>query len=246
MRIWLKLILTVLQNETICTQIGSPSEFQWTKTAGGASSSTPSLELLQRQLRLPPIDRGGGPWVCKREFDTAVAAARRVPEAHLEKRREIRETVRRSNCFAWCQLWTERLLPWHKVEECEVFYYFQPSTPVGTAASWLFWGAGGGWYLSRLLRKHGPNPLISQLGCIHHILSGAGAWADGGLWSGYPDHEHASWMWPFSDSDSGPAIRKELGGAQSHDSQFKDIGCKKKDTKNKTSIQTMCFRHTLK
>lgn len=32
--IWLKLILTVLQNKT--PQIGSSSEFQWTKTAGGA------------------------------------------------------------------------------------------------------------------------------------------------------------------------------------------------------------------
>lgn len=76
MGIWLKLILTVLQNETICTQIGNPSEFQWTKTAGGALSSTPSLELLQRQLHLPPIDHGGGPWVCKREFDIAVALLR--------------------------------------------------------------------------------------------------------------------------------------------------------------------------
>lgn len=217
MGIWLKLILTVLQNETICTQIGSPSEFQWTKTAGGALSSTPSLELLQRQLHLPPINRGG---------------ARECVNASLTLQSRCSEGSRGAS---WKVMGNPgdgsavkllRVVPALNGESTAMtqgggmrsILLFSAKHPCGNRCLLAVFLGGGWWYLSRLLRKHGPNPLISQLGCIHHILSGAGAWADGGLWSGYPDHEHASWMWPFSDSDSGPAIRQELGGAQSYDS----------------------------
>lgn len=72
---------------------------------------------------------------------------------------------------------------------------------MGTSALWLF----RGWYLSRAWYKQRPNPLISELGRIHCILAGVGEKEEGGgerqggLRSGYHDHEHAELNVVFSD-----------------------------------------------
>lgn len=106
-------------------------------------SSTPSLELLRRRLHLPPINHGGGG---RERVNASLTLQSRCTEGSRgasEKWCEIWETVERSDCFAWCQLWTKRLLPWHKVEECEVFYYFQPNPPCGNRCLLAVLGAGG-------------------------------------------------------------------------------------------------------
>lgn len=143
-------------------------------------SCTSAVQLLHSEPYLPPINYGA--CKCVNRSLTLQSRCSEDPEEHLKSDgKPLRHfsgqaASHGAGCCitlypGWCQFCTKKATAMTQGRGMLSILLFsvKPLWEPQPLGCFL-----GGWYLSRLLHKHGPGPLIRQLGCIHHILSGAG------------------------------------------------------------------------